>query len=81
MSIPAPNNQEDDWVKNTFISELNTKKSAPLPKFAKSLEEAAFLRFRVDAILEEWIFSKKGEKIPNRRIFSKFDHQILKANA
>ena len=28
-------------------------------------KEAAWIRFRVDAILEEWLFSKTGEKIPD----------------
>tara|TARA_B100000579_G_scaffold112888_1_gene90316 strand:+ start:624 stop:821 length:198 start_codon:yes stop_codon:yes gene_type:complete len=64
MSVPAPNNREDAYVLTTVMEELNSKNSRPLPKFARSVKEAAWLRFRVDAILEEWIFSKTGEKIP-----------------
>jgi|TARA_E500000081_G_C6103694_1_gene338876 phage-related baseplate assembly protein len=65
MSVPAPNNREDAYVLTTVIEELNSKKSRPLPEFAKSVKEAAWIRFRVDAILEEWLFSKTGEKIPD----------------
>ena len=64
MSVPAPNNREDAYVLTTVMEELNSKNSSPLPMFARSVKEAAWLRFRVDAILEEWIFSKTGEKIP-----------------
>tara|TARA_B100000965_G_C19309944_1_gene634073 strand:+ start:79 stop:327 length:249 start_codon:yes stop_codon:yes gene_type:complete len=77
MSIPAPKNQEETYVHDSFLNELNTKKCSPLPRFTKSLEEAAWLRFRVDAILEEWIFPETGQKLPNPPILSKFDHEIL----
>ena len=81
MSLPAPNNREDSYVLAIVTEELNTMRSSPPPKFAESVKEAAWLRFRVDAILEEWMFSKKGEKIPDRDVFNKADFEILKANA
>ncbi len=65
MSIPHPNNREDLYVCETVMEELNSKKSRPLPEFAKSVQEAAWIRFRIDTILEEWLFSKTGEKIQN----------------
>tara|TARA_R100000655_G_scaffold15841_1_gene34932 strand:+ start:1673 stop:1870 length:198 start_codon:yes stop_codon:yes gene_type:complete len=64
MSIPAPNNKEDAYVLKSVMDELHSKRSSPLPDLHMSVKEAAWLRFRVDAILEEWIFSKTGEKIP-----------------
>jgi len=79
MSVPSPNNQDNKWVFETVMTELNTEQSCPLPSFADSLQEAAFLRLRVDAILEEWIFSKKGEKIPDRDVLNKADFETLKA--
>ena len=79
MSVPAPNNREDAYVLSIVTEELNTMRSSPPPKFAESVKEAAWLRFRVDAILEEWMFSKKGEKIPDRDVFNKADFEILKA--
>lgn len=65
MNVPLSNTKEDTWVRETVFAELETKESCPLPLFTTSLQEAAFLRFRVDAILEEWIFPKTGEKIDN----------------
>tara|TARA_B100001250_G_scaffold88926_2_gene73732 strand:- start:2858 stop:3097 length:240 start_codon:yes stop_codon:yes gene_type:complete len=64
MSIPAPKTVDDEWIISTFMHELeNPECSLPLPVHTDTLQDAAFLRFRVDAILEEWIFSKTGEKI------------------
>ena len=65
MNIPFSDTKEDTWVRETVFAELETKESCPPPSFTNSIQEAAFLRFRVDAILEEWIFSKTGEKIDN----------------
>ena len=81
MSLPAPNNREDSYVLAIVTEELNTMRSSPPPKFAESVKEAAWLRFRVDAILEEWMFSQKGEKIPDRDVLNKADWEALKANA
>lgn len=81
MSLPAPNNREDSYVLAIVTEELNTMRSSPPPKFAESVKEAAWLRFRVDAILEEWMFSKKGEKIPDRAVLNKADWEAIKANA
>ena len=66
MTVPPSNSKEDTWVRKTVLTELNTKRSCPLPAFANSIQEAAWLRFRADAILEEWLFSKTGEKIPTK---------------
>tara|TARA_R100000458_G_scaffold3227_1_gene2635 strand:+ start:485 stop:736 length:252 start_codon:yes stop_codon:yes gene_type:complete len=79
MSIPASNNKEDDYVQKTVTEELCCDCAGPLPDFPISVQEAAFLRFRVDAILEEWIFPKSGEPIPYRRGLNKSDWKILKA--
>ncbi len=47
MSVPAPNNREDSYVNAVVTEELNLNKSIPLPTFTNSLQEAAWLRFRV----------------------------------
>ena len=78
MSIPAPHNKEDHYVNKTVTDELCCDCSGPLPDFPISVQEAAFLRFRIDAIIEEWIFSKNGELIPDRRVLNKADWKILK---
>ena len=77
MSVPAPNNREDAYVTAVVTEELNLNKSIPLPEFTNSLQEAAWLRFRVDAILEEWMFSHSGEKIPYRSEYDNFHRYIL----
>ena len=63
MTVPAPHNKEEAWVFETVMKEIDSPSSIPLPTFTNSLQEAAFLRFRVDAILEEFIFPKTGKKI------------------
>jgi|TARA_E500000331_G_C17061911_1_gene628601 hypothetical protein len=78
MSLPTPTNQENKWVHETVMTELNTEQSCPLPSFADSLQEAAFLRFRVDAIIEEWIFPKTGKKIEDRNEYDHFHRDILR---
>ena len=78
MSLPTPTNQENKWVHETVMTELNTEQSCPLPSFTDSLQEAAFLRFRVDAIIEEWIFPKTGKKIEDRNEYDHFHRDILR---
>lgn len=79
MSIPAPNNKEDGYVNKAVTDELYCDRSGPLPNFTVSVEDAIFLRSRIDAIIEEWIFSKNGDFIPDRRVLNKADWEILKA--
>ena len=79
MSIPAPNNKEDGYVNKAVTDELYCDCAGPLPSFSVSVQDAAFLRFRIDAIIEEWIFSKNGDFIPDRRVLNKADWEILKA--
>jgi len=63
MSIPAGHTNSDAWVLQAVISQKDDLDcSTPLPKKI-SLQEAAFLQFRVDAILEEWIFPKTNKHI------------------
>ena len=78
MSLPTPTNQENKWVHETVMTELNTEQSCPFPSFTDSLQEAAFLRFRVDAIIEEWIFPKTGKKIEDRNEYDHFHRDILR---
>jgi len=78
MSVPPPNNPDNKWVFETVMTELNTEQSCPLPSFTNSLQEAAFLRFRVDAIVEEWIFPKTGKKIEDRSEYDLFHRDILR---
>ena len=74
----TPNNPDNQWVFETVMTELNTERSCPLPSFTNSLQEAAFLRFRVDAIVEEWIFPKTGKKIEDRSEYDLFHRDILR---